>query len=94
MKHTPGPWKIVGGNVIVTLAYTAPNLASVEVKGSPNSKLVQANARLISAAPELLENFEKAIRLIEHIQEKHGLVYECTIRDGYKLIAKATGGAE
>ena len=52
---------------------------------------VEQNAKLIESAPELLENFEKAIRLIEYIQKNHGLVHEVTIRDGYKLISKARG---
>lgn len=81
--HTKGPWHLRGSNEV----YSSNNKRICET-------MHEANAALIAAAPELLENFEKAIRLIEHIQEKHGLVYEVTILDGYKLIKKATGGAE
>lgn len=86
MRHTKGPWRRHGELILSNV--TDNEVAQVALK---NEKHNGADAQLIATAPELLENFEKAIRLIEHIQTKHGLVYEVTIRDGYRLIAKAKG---
>lgn len=65
-RHTPGPWETLGtlvwapkahANVAAVsalregnfVAYTRPEI------GDPNSEEIHANARLIAAAPELLE---------------------------------------
>ena len=67
MNHTPGPWfqgfsdgrRVVDGNgASVAWTYTARN-------GRPHSE-VKANARLISAAPELLEACKEAMVLGSH----------------------------
>ena len=66
-KHTPGPWRHYAG-MVVRFGENGANIcelsepravAVVEHKrcrlGSPNRDEAQANARLIAAAPELLE---------------------------------------
>jgi hypothetical protein len=67
-KHTPGPWKAVdcrhqfNGQIRIwkDALPTEPMIANVLAK-NPNA---EANARLIAAAPELLEALEK-IRNLE-----------------------------
>ncbi len=59
MKHTPGPWRNEGwGNLIVNSAEGYTILACPG--GNPNCPVeeLQANARLIAAAPEMLETLE------------------------------------
>ncbi len=57
-KHTPGPWKVDGDTYI-----TAHSLIIAHCKQNGSLKLedAQANARLIAAAPELLEALEYAV---------------------------------
>ncbi len=79
-KHTPGPWEYYGQDGVFY----------IEENGIPENTLTiatveygnEANARLIAAAPELLE----MLRLIK----LDG--YESKALDA--LILKATGGAE
>ena len=59
-KHTPGPWKIAGhGNSAGVLEISAPDLPALcgVIRGS------LADARLIAAAPDLLE----ALRMLRAI---------------------------
>jgi len=88
-KHTPGPWKVLDRTLIVT---TEPwitvcvgseeemvammNMEDPSIRPGPN-------ARLVSAAPELLELLDRC---------KDMLPNECGLRDEvYKLIAKVEG---
>ena len=52
-KFTPGPWKCVG-----TLVYFSNNAGGIDLRACPDS---EANARLIAAAPDLLEALEAII---------------------------------
>lgn len=80
-KHTPGPWRLNGNRTITVGDFGKPGSFIAEVKND-------ANARLIAAAPELLEALEW---LLHHVVRTQGL-------DGPELnhvretIAKATGG--
>jgi hypothetical protein len=49
-KFTPGPWKCVG-----TLVYFSNNSGGIDLYRCPDP---EANARLIAAAPDLLEALE------------------------------------
>jgi hypothetical protein len=60
MKHSPGPWvskKTPGGMIFVYTENLARPICGTGVAGDPT---VQANARLIAAAPDLLN----AIKLL------------------------------
>jgi len=87
MKHTPGPWTLEydyslvmpakDGNHIVTAGPIGPDESSREEK--------RANARLIAAAPELLD----ALRKTNHFLS--GFVgFEQFTKDNSELIQKAT----
>lgn len=52
-KHTPGPWQVVSGGISVDGADGSLICSMTEYK-KPTPRQ-QANARLIAAAPELLE---------------------------------------
>ena len=54
MKHTPGPWQVVGSNVY------GNNLRALLPMNA-------ADARLIAAAPDLLAHLEFAVKLLEGI---------------------------
>ena len=92
MEHTMGPWKtelrrlradesrtIYAGQSMIALA--------LDFNCTDRDDESDANARLIAAAPELLEVCKAALGLAEHMSE--GDLY-----DQIKAaIAKATGGA-
>ena len=62
-KHTPGPWVVDGGGSVSSKDYECP-VATVSrgMRGNPWVTATRmANARLIAAAPELLEACHDAI---------------------------------
>lgn len=54
-KHTPGPWQFDGYGV-----FNQNNEPIAQIVGARSSVIHSANARLIAAAPELLEAAEWA----------------------------------
>jgi hypothetical protein len=70
-KHTPGPWKIEphhpgDKDLLIFPAYTWVDYDDVDHEQQ------MANARLIAAAPELLEEYS---RLIERLKEASDMCY-------------------
>ena len=101
VKHTPGPWRYVRANPSPTtgehlIAGAKPGyLAEVRDCGSGS---VAANARLISAAPDLLESLRAFVSpwdgdSVEEIESQSGLATSVRIEQARAAIAKATGGA-
>ena len=71
-KHTPGPWFVQDGyltiyNLSEGTVGTTCAIAKV-LREQPGDDQAEANARLIAAAPELLEACEAAIRYDAVIQ--------------------------
>ena len=60
MSYTPGPWKATASNGIV--AADGKSVAAISSNSSRNWSVKQANARLISAAPDLLASLEALAR--------------------------------
>ncbi len=65
-KHTPGPWKAspVSGIVGSLISCERGNVAAVMPQGTPQRFDIEqtvANARLIAAAPELLEALKRIV---------------------------------
>lgn len=67
-KHTPGPWRISrtsGMEIFINQDYDQPNRVPgyfAEVRRfTSDHEQVDANARLIAAAPELLEALEQLV---------------------------------
>lgn len=79
MPHTPGPWRIIEDKGALNEAYwigpepfhsicEVRNGAEDEEYGGEETEI--ANARLIAAAPELLEACREALLQIEYLHDK------------------------
>lgn len=88
-KHTPGPWVFEGENsaMPVLCLYCADNKSPFH--GSRNEEELKANARLIAAAPELLEALCEATAWLH--AHKHTLCAQSICDQVDAAIAKATG---
>lgn len=70
-KHTPGPWFVVpsqGTTYIRTTESAVPGESAIAevIKGRRNLSALEANARLIAAAPEMLAVLKVVERLLRH----------------------------
>ena len=67
LKHTPGPWSLADHSLGVEIMHTRQDGLSEAhacLHGSYNTS--EANARLIAAAPDLLDALMKATILLKH----------------------------
>ena len=94
-QHTPGPWSFTTDCIAI---WNGPNarkvlqIADLSSEGSPNIDVAEtlANARLITAAPDLLA----ALRLCERaLEERDAEAEEHAAKTARAEIAKATGAA-
>lgn len=90
LKHTPGPWKISFSSKEIASKYIIDNNGTIITAVKPamnHTKNVLADARLIAAAPEMLEGliwFVKRVRSGEVRSKK-------TYAKFVELIESATG---
>jgi hypothetical protein len=71
MKHTPGPWNV--RKTATTIRIVGPNIRAVNNKTVANVRLRDGSyhdARLIAAAPELLEALKLANEMLNHLYKK------------------------
>ncbi len=109
MKHTPGPWRInVSGSDRWSVDYdgpsstyiticgkrSAPVCFAVEPSAYKNDEEVEANARLIAAAPELLEAADHIDRTATDIADDMVVISGTGYRLLRAAIAKATGAPQ
>ena len=96
-KHTPGPWIYEASTRTIRAVPANYWLASMDsFDGAVNH---EANARLIAAAPELLEALIDTLGMLDHYQSGRADNWDgstkgqalSTIRDARAAIAKATG---
>lgn len=98
-KHTPGPWTLGNGEVrirtekneqgrsiLVAECYTTGNAGRY-----PKYEERKANARLIAAAPELLEALKK---LLEAYKHDTSILSNLFIQIAQEAITKAEGEAQ
>lgn len=95
-KHTPGPWRQslirvqreISGHLGKPIAYTTGKLVELD------SIEDFANARLIAAAPQLLEALQEAYKYINGGSgQQTGLAFGALFDQVRAAIAKATGEA-
>lgn len=89
MKHTPGPWRVkrwpAAGGAVPEAFSIEPGVARVYY-----GDLTEANARLIAAAPELLEMLKELVEVGEE-SWKHD---RPCLRVARELIARIKGDTE
>lgn len=97
MKHTPGQWEVRNTRAPVlaiykkTLRMSAGRIASVPIRDG-YTKVADANARLIAAAPELLEACKTFLTQWREKMTSDGVsVPDKGIDLAVKAIAKAEG---
>lgn len=86
IKHTPGPW-IIDGRVIRT--EFGGQVCMLSNMASANKKEWEANSRLISASPYLLEALQKVVNAFLPSPEWDGVQ---VAEEARAAISKATGG--
>jgi hypothetical protein len=92
-KHTPGPWSVYecqDSLIIETNNNCKSELAKLEKKSNIHA---EQNARLIAAAPELLEALEMAHALLLEQNKEYLLDWNRENRTKImRALTKATGG--
>ena len=78
-KHTPGPWEYLGHSWVQTADDKKTPIANFNFFAA-----TEANARLIAAAPELLEALQDMV-------SDHASLSAATLAFARAAIAKATG---
>ncbi len=97
-KHTPGPWTVselnASGDVSEFHIFIEPGIAVIERKVDGHNDADMPDARLISAAPNLLEALKELVDLIELIRSDDYTPDSFTTQPARAAIAKATGAAQ
>ena len=89
--HTPGPWTILPNTPhFVRAMHPAEGMQPVATVYHFDGELA-ANARLIAAAPELLEALEAVLPDLEHYVATHGPGPDKRLAAARAAIAKARG---
>lgn len=90
VKHTPGPWTMVGREIFGQAFDQSARLICDKVKGgSPES--ADANARLIAAAPDLLAVVRRFVQLYDGVRDSLGPSVSNMLAHAEAVIAKAGG---
>lgn len=91
-KHTPGPWTVNAYNEIESGAVRICSVDIEETNAGLNGGEGQANARLIAAAPDLLEALKYCAAVCAgEVMNKNGLIN--ALEKARAAIAKATEAA-
>ena len=74
-QHTPAPWRLNAGNETLVMGSNQRPIARAECGGTAGIKLAEAeaNARLIAAAPELVEALAYLLEQTIEQDERHGI---------------------
>lgn len=90
-KHTPGPWKLVGMEIWAGSKRVTMGKGSFDESDRACRK---ANARLISAAPDLLEAGKNILNFLEKYPHQHSIDIIDFQNQLKQAIAKAEGKTE
>lgn len=89
-KHTPGSWYVISSHHDDGVTYHINTHEKDTIQGERLCQTLNpANARLIAAAPELLEALENLLNDIEVFHLASGVTFETS--ESRKVIAKAKG---
>lgn len=94
-KHTPGPWTQGTSNPGRSCVWLDGNAEPENTMGPDNTWIdcvSEANARLIAAAPDLLEALHLAVKMAETGMCDFNPHDEYVMNKARAAIAKATGG--
>ena len=97
-KHTRGPWRSFGSSTIYIEARLGDGWIQEVCSVGPTEadkgygEQQQANARLIAAAPELLEALQWLVDLMPDPELDNDAVQRAQVIKARDAIAKATGG--
>lgn len=90
-KHTPGPWKLIEqGNANMYGMVTAGNrwIISFQQNGELMSETELSNAKLMAAAPELLDVLDSCMKALKVFSSFEGT--DSFIKKAEAVIKKAT----
>lgn len=90
-KHTPGPWKNEEGYRWLNARSDDRVIADMRIVGGVIEDEVKANARLIAAAPDLLEALESVADIWANAKPGDQSPFGITARRIAAAIAKARG---
>lgn len=96
-KYTPGPWTMYGGIVSLTSDYSIKTINfDTEIAHIKICQDSEANARLIAAAPDLLEACKRFISKYgtpthNCTNEERGYAEDCLVCEMEQAISKAEG---
>jgi hypothetical protein len=97
-KSTPGPWEVVRGRFKRSIEVFGGGKAMTEMWDRGDNETQEANARLIAAAPDLLEALKGLIDLRERTELVYADCYEAMFkgkgRDEWKAAEEAIKRAE
>lgn len=82
--HTPGPWSIAGSGYGLDVRCAAGNIVGMTRRFGQNPAEVEANARLVAAAPDLLA-------ALEYVMSAHGEQLTDALEAARAAIAAAKG---
>lgn len=89
-SHTPGPWaQTYSKNPQIVGTVSGKDIASTSARNVPLAQS-EANARLIAAAPEMLEALQTLVESLTWEEKRSGTTYS-GLEDARAAIAKATG---
>jgi hypothetical protein len=95
LKHTPGPWEVVGSNGTVGVGlriFADTRFIGFVGNSDEEAEQCSANAHLIAAAPDLLDILVRAKDVIEAL-DGTSVENEKLVDDYRAAIAKAEGRA-
>lgn len=95
-KHTPGPWRVTEGRRIDSGRGYSTAIADVWAHGegaddAPSTGEAEANARLLAAAPDLLEACKEAVAVANMSDEDKPTLDDIDWARLRAAIAKAEG---